>query len=431
MVESMKINIAYDRLGEYNLSQLPAMDLPYLFNGRSIPLHDRFKVAPKWLEFDFDGVVEDTIDNFVNRQENFVYNLGTIGGPTYWLGGSDRLFDHLSTRLIEHAQKGKVYIHISQSMEGFPLNEVSTQYNKIKSFDAFRKLHDNLDHYRIPSNKLIFSTSNLIEQYNYNSWCSTNNVAESKRFHIVALPFFACATQHNKFFDWAENVLYQDHLNYKSTYPIKLFNCLNRMQRTHRAPFVAMLNYFGLVDSNIVSHNKLKQPLSVSNWPDHPAFKDPNFTSIKNKLPLTYDMEDFSVNYAQNFNKKIYLNTYLSVISESLYEDGNPTVFFSEKIFKPIRAYHPFIIICHKYGLHWLRKLGFKTFDKWWDESYDEEADPVKRMEMICTVLKKLEKLSAQDWYSLYNDMEEVLTHNYKHFIETDWWRGKYNAIII
>ena len=222
MVESMKINIAYDRLGEYNLSQLPAMDLPYLFNGRSIPLHDRFKVAPKWLEFDFDGVVEDTIDNFVNRQENFVYNLGTIGGPTYWLGGSDRLFDHLSTRLIEHAQKGKVYIHISQSMEGFPLNEVSTQYNKIKSFDAFRKLHDNLDHYRIPSNKLIFSTSNLIEQYNYNSWCSTNNVAESKRFHIVALPFFACATQHNKFFDWAENVLYQDHLNYKSTYPIKL-----------------------------------------------------------------------------------------------------------------------------------------------------------------------------------------------------------------
>ena len=425
----MKINIAYDRLGEYNLSHTP--------------LHDRFQIAPKWVEFDFDGVVEDIIDNFVNRQENFVYNLGTIGGPKWWLGGGGRLFDHFNTKLIEHAQKGQAYIHIDQSMEGFPLNEVSTQYNKTRMFDAFRKLHDNLEHYRIPSNKLIFSTSNLVEKYNYTAWCRANNVPKSQRFQIVSLPFFACATQQRGFFDYPDkpdlrddphNVLYQDHLNYKSTYPIKLFNCLNRVQRTHRAPFVAMLNHYNLVDNNIVSHNILEKhyekSLSVSNWPDHPAFEEPNFTSIKNKLPLTYDMKDFNVNHAQNLNKQIYLETYVSVISETLYEDWKPTVFFSEKIFKPIRAHHPFIIVCHKHGLHYLKNLGFKTFDKWWDESYDEESDPVKRMEMICAVLKKLEKLSTQDWYSLYNDMKKVLKHNYTHLLETKWFQGKYNEII-
>ena len=425
----MKINIAYDRLGEYNLSHTP--------------LHDRFKVAPKWLEFDFDGVVEDIIDNFVNRQENFVYNLGTIGGPKWWLNGSERLFDHFNTRLIEHAQKGQAYIHIDQSMEGFPLNEIPTSFNQTRRFDAFAKLHDNIEHYKSPSNKLIYSTSNLIEQYNYSSWCRAKNVPKSKRFQIVTLPFFACATQQSGFFDWIDkpdyredphDVPFQTQINYKTTYPVSLLNCLNRVQRTHRAPFVAMLNYYGLIEGNIVSHNKLephlKGSLKIKNWADHSSFDDPNFSDLKSKLPLTYDMEDFDVNHAQNLNKEIYLKTWVSVITETLYEDWKPTVFFSEKIFKPIRAHHPFVLVCHHNALYWLKRLGFKTFDKWWDESYDTEPDPVKRMEMICKVLQELKKYTLQEWINLYNEMKETLEHNYNHLLRTKWFQGKYNAII-
>jgi len=423
----MKINVAYDRLGEYNLSHTD--------------LHDRFKNAPKWIEFDFDQINENTIQYFSSKDEKFVYNLGTVGGPKWWLcGGKGKLFDYFSTELIAQAQKGNAWIHIDQSMEGFPLLEIQTPYNKTRIVDAFRIFHDNLETYAINPSQLIYSTSNLIEKYNYDSWCREYSVTE--KFHIVTIPFFACATQQSGFFDWIDrpdyrddphNVLLQDQINYKSTHPISLLNCLNRVQRTHRAPFVAMLNYYDLVDDNIVSHNEfephLKNTIKISNWPDHPSFNDPNFSDLKLKLPLTYDMQDFSVNHAQNLNKEIYLKTYVSVITETLYEDWKPTVFFSEKIFKPMRAHHPFVLVCHQHGLHWLKRLGFKTFNEWWDESYDDESDPVKRMEKVCMVLKDLQKLTVHEWVDLYQKMSATLTHNYNHLTTTQWFQGKYHDI--
>lgn len=421
----MKINIAYDRIGEYNLSHTD--------------LKDRFKQAPKWIEFDFETIQENTIQYFASKNEKFVYNLGTVGGPKWWLSNYN-LFDYFSTELIDQARKGNAWIHIDQSMEGFPLLEVQTAYHKTRIMDAFKILHDNLAVYNIQPSQLIYSTSNLIEKYNYESWCREHNVQD--RFTIVSLPFFACATQQSGFFDWTDkpdyredphHVLLQEQINYKSTHKISLLNCLNRVKRMHRAPFVAMLNYYDLIDNNIVTHDSLdsymKGSMKVFNWPDHSSFHDPNFSNLKDKLPLTYDMQDFSINHAQNFNKEIYLKTYLSVITETIYEDWKPTVFFSEKIFKPMRAHHPFILVCHQNGIHWLKRLGFKTFDQWWDESYDDEVDPVKRMEKICKVLKDLEKLSAYEWVNLYNDMEKVLIHNYQHLTKTHWFQGKYNAI--
>jgi hypothetical protein len=55
----------------------------------------------------------------------------------------------------------------------------------------------------------------------------------------------------------------------------------------------------------------------------------------------------------------------------------------SEKIFKPISNLQPFLVIGDYLTLAELKKLGFKTFSPFIDESYDNERDSYKRMELI------------------------------------------------
>lgn len=63
-----------------------------------------------------------------------------------------------------------------------------------------------------------------------------------------------------------------------------------------------------------------------------------------------------------------YDRTLLSMVVESRVE---PWLFISEKTFKPIAHGHPFMIFGPPGILHYLKALGFATFDHVIDESYD------------------------------------------------------------
>ena len=53
------------------------------------------------------------------------------------------------------------------------------------------------------------------------------------------------------------------------------------------------------------------------------------------------------------------------------------------KIFKPVSNLQPFIVFGDYLTLAELRKLGFKTFEPFIDESYDLERDPKKRILLL------------------------------------------------
>ena len=64
-------------------------------------------------------------------------------------------------------------------------------------------------------------------------------------------------------------------------------------------------------------------------------------------------------------------------------ETSSKIFFVTEKTVKPIAAGMPFVIAsCEKF-LYRLRKMGFKTFHPYIDESYDEEPDLNTRIEMM------------------------------------------------
>jgi hypothetical protein len=134
---------------------------------------------------------------------------------------------------------------------------------------------------------------------------------------------------------------------------------------------------------------------------------------IRKTLPsLIYNTsnETYDPNYyVTRFNDKVCLDTFFSVISEAQYEDTQRTIFLSEKIFKVMMCSHPFMVLGNKHSLKELKKLGYKTFDKWIDESYDE-MDDCARFEKIIDNLKKI--VSIKDKISWFKEMEDVIKHN-------------------
>jgi len=63
-------------------------------------------------------------------------------------------------------------------------------------------------------------------------------------------------------------------------------------------------------------------------------------------------------------------------------------------------------------SLEIMKKRGFKTFDKWWDESYDDEPNSWKRLQMVMDVVYDLSKIGNNEWMKMLWDMEEILQHN-------------------
>jgi hypothetical protein len=110
-------------------------------------------------------------------------------------------------------------------------------------------------------------------------------------------------------------------------------------------------------------------------------------------------------------------------LSESLVDDD--TLFFSEKIWKPIMVGHPFILYGNKDSLKYLKSMGYKTFDRWIDESYDDEPDRNVRSIMVVNELKKFENKTLEELTQIRNEMKEVCMFNQNHY--NVLFKQKYN----
>ena len=85
----------------------------------------------------------------------------------------------------------------------------------------------------------------------------------------------------------------------------------------------------------------------------------------------------------------------------------------NEKLWKPIVNLQPFIILGQPKTLNYLKNIGYKTFDKWIDESYDDILDDENRLQSIIQETKRLSKLSKSQLSDMLVDMHDVLIYNY------------------
>jgi hypothetical protein len=88
-------------------------------------------------------------------------------------------------------------------------------------------------------------------------------------------------------------------------------------------------------------------------------------------------------------------------------------VFLSEKSYKPLGMLHPFMIVGQQHTLKCIRQSGFETFPELWDESYDDEINFYKRIELIMKNIKQF------DFRTLSNPVvQEKLHFNRNRFFD-------------
>lgn len=143
---------------------------------------------------------------------------------------------------------------------------------------------------------------------------------------------------------------------------------------------------------------------------------------LGNKLPYSIETGRDDWLSGSNLNRieelEIYRRrTYVEVITE--FTASDEFVSLSEKISQAIISHQPFIIVGDKGYLAQLRNLGFKTFDAFWDEKYDE-LPYNERIEEISNVVKgivdNVEIIRGKTEFSYSKKMQEVLDFNYTHY---------------
>ena len=72
----------------------------------------------------------------------------------------------------------------------------------------------------------------------------------------------------------------------------------------------------------------------------------------------------------------------------------------------------PFVTFASANFLAYLRQMGFRTFNDFWDEEYDG-FDGADRFRRILALIDKLSKLSYDQLESIFWDMKYTLEHNY------------------
>jgi hypothetical protein len=130
-------------------------------------------------------------------------------------------------------------------------------------------------------------------------------------------------------------------------------------------------------------------------FPDHKEFYNPVFYNT-NTLSL----------------QSYYRESFVDVVCESRY--AQPTGNLSEKTFQPIQYQTPFILVAPPFTLKYLKSLGFKTFSRWWDESYDKETSHMERLIKIYKIVEYIDSLQISDLEDMYKEMLPTLKKNHR-----------------
>jgi hypothetical protein len=88
------------------------------------------------------------------------------------------------------------------------------------------------------------------------------------------------------------------------------------------------------------------------------------------------------------------------------------TFFPTEKTTRPMWLKKPFIIFASRDYLEYLRQIGFKTFNNFWDEGYDG-FDGADRLHKIQALIDNIAQKSIRELEKMYWDMQYTLEHNY------------------
>lgn len=277
------------------------------------------------------------------------------------------------------------------------------------------KLSDLLIKYQI-FNCDFFVTSTFCTPAHISSieYLNTNYFDWSFHNFDIAMPYISNLTKSTKSRNDMSELLLDECL-------IK-FSYLNVTHRMHRQLFSKFLLENNLVADNLIAINPRRpkqnpvKPTTMSK-PLIPVatnddwFRDKYLLDLWRDVPLQYHLhpaiDDNLYSIDINFLHKASFN----IVSETVFNFPSP--FCTEKTMQSLLSKRPFIMIGPCNTLQHLRDQGYKTFSGIVDESYDNIADPNKRLRAIMQLVLELNKKSQQECNDMVYAVKDVLKHNY------------------
>ena len=335
--------------------------------------------------------------------EHCIISTGVGESPAMWAGTNyykdnirESIFDYLSEDSISRLQSNRALLLIDQCLEGY-----QTPW-------LWQFMHEECSRLKIDPSAIVYVTGNLIANDQYQMWAKDR--VKGSKLKIIPYAHFERDIQMN-----AENEgimpTFESNRQYKRSKIIKTYNCLNKRPRTHRNWFYIELFKQNMLEYGLVSMNDYGTHVSrlEDKFVDTVLMKE-----ARKQLPLLVynqsNSEKSDLYYINRITDQVFLDTWVTVISEASFADSDETIFISEKTFKPIACMHPFIILGNRGSLSKLRDMGYKTFDGFIDESYDNMTT-LDRMSAIIREVKRIH--SIKDKVAWLDSMQDILEHNF------------------
>ncbi len=344
-------------------------------------------------------------DRFVGRM-----HMGSkINGEYFW--------KYISSIALNHVRTGRALIMIDYAQENF--------IDK----GLYEMMHECLKYSGIPKEQIVLGFNSFNAQEVYENWFPENE----RMLTVKNWPFVLTNTSHHYTQNPSQRMSYTEFIESENTIRKYKFLFKVRRPRTHRLAFLARLITDGLIDQGDWS---CLSPVNATddelNW----MMRDFDITfdidkvkeALKN-VPKNLESES-GTHYTEvrawtDTHPNAYRNSYFYVCTETFTHEPHKSL--TEKVFKPIVNFQPFLFVAYPGALQLLRELGFKTFSPYIDESYDDEKDRNTRMKMIYDEVTRLTNMSVEELHKWYWGMKDILIHNNQHLL--NYWKNNPRCI--
>jgi hypothetical protein len=337
-----------------------------------------------------------------DKPDQYIIPVGVRHHPADWAHpkGGESLFSWVNAEYLKDLQQGRAILLLDQGLEGYHVPWL---------WDWF---HTQFFKYSIPPRSVVYATGNWETALDYNNWCNKNNITD--RLKTIGYSHFEfdvmTIARNNKLFqNWDANI------EYKKANPIKTFSCLQKRLRTHRIWFFGELYKADLLGCGLISTNDWGNSFVGSI--DGKSADVTLLQEARTVLPLEIYNTPNNIHgdgwYIDRIHAQVYKDSWVSIVSEPIFNDENIAVFISEKTFKSIACMHPFIILGGRNSLRALREMGYRTFEGYIDESYDT----LTSHDRMAAIIKELKQIDAiEDKLNWFMGMRDILEHNYNLF---------------
>jgi len=344
---------------------------------------------------------EVEVDDFDFKSE-FSYFVHVHHNQELWT----KHLDLIPKKVLDGVRSGKGKLIFDNSLEG----------ERIDGRFFINPFYESIDKLNLPTENIYFITNNLIAEKTHNEYNRKDKI------NVISIMWNVFDVQRLKKLKHLPNKInLQNEIDYKEINSTKYFLKINRTNRVERDLFMMFLNFEKLLDKCLISFPELH---IEKNYPNqfYKYTQQENINDLKSKLPFDIDETDETNHGPAGFGEGFfnadlpfqpihYRNSFISIVMCAFPFEKNAYHLHSST-FNPIYCGHPIIQFGPHKSLEIMKQYGFKTFNKWWDESYDDEKDDWKRLKMIMDLALKISKIDNNILLGMYKNMKDVLQHN-------------------